>query len=405
MTDMTPFIPFSLAEVTADYLTNAFREVGLLQQGEIVSFESRVIGEGAGFLGEVAKVQLTLSDESTDAPQSLILKIPTALKNRDIGQTLGVYEREIRFYQELGHTLNIRTPRHYFSSMEVMTDPAKALKDLRLMHKMPLWLIRMLLPLMNWINSKKVARYVLMIENLDGLRVGDQVAGCSMDDARRALSVMAQLHGQFWDDAAALAHYPWLIPLELAAKPSQMMFLQTIEPFKAANTWLTPDQLALLEWLREHYFEMVDVLLKRPATLLHGDFRLDNLCFDDATNDVVLFDWQTLGIGAGATDLGYFLSAAIGEDADETETTALIEHYHAELGRAGVNTSLAAVQWDYQIGLLGVLQRTVPALFQDMLLLEGRGNDLVETWIYRTLHQLRHVDPDRLLAEAPSVWR
>lgn len=265
-----------------------------------------------------------------------------------------------------------------------------------------MWLIRVLLPLINWINSKKVARYVLMIENLEGLRVGDQVAGCSRDDARLALSSMAQLHAQFWGNAAALSPYAWLIPLELAAKPAQMMFRTTLAPFKAANPWLTQDQLALLEWLHQHYFSMVDAMMKRPATLLHGDFRLDNLCFDDAKGEVVLFDWQTLGIGAGATDLGYFLSAAITEDADVSETAALIEHYQAELARCGVDVPLAALRWDYEIGLLSVLQRTVPAMFQDMLLLEGRGNKLIETWINRTLHKLRDVDPDRLLAEVPA---
>ncbi|MDZ7684391.1 MAG: hypothetical protein U5O39_04795 [Gammaproteobacteria bacterium] len=143
-------IPLSLAEVTTDYLTMALREAGVLGQGQVTNLQSRVIGEGAGFMGDVVELTVTFSSDNDDGEHSFVLKIPTATKNREVGQTLGVYEREIRFYRDLQPLLEIRTPRHFFSAMDEAVDPEAALKGLKALDKMPLWLIRLLFSLARW---------------------------------------------------------------------------------------------------------------------------------------------------------------------------------------------------------------------------------------------------------------
>lgn len=57
-----PFIPLSLSEVTAEYLTDALRSAGVLPSGSVTQFQSRVIGEGAGFMGDVVDLSVTYSD-------------------------------------------------------------------------------------------------------------------------------------------------------------------------------------------------------------------------------------------------------------------------------------------------------------------------------------------------------
>ena len=329
------FIPLVREQVSAEFLSHALSEVGLLQNQTILKVDARVIGEGAGFMGEVVDIQLTLSPEAGAAPRSVIVKIPTALKNRKVGQTLGVYEREIRFYRELQPELAIRTPRHYFSAMDATRDPADVIKLLRLLNKMPLWLIRRLIPLANWMNGRTLLHYILAIEHLGDYRAADQVSGCSANDAKMALRTMAKMHAQFWN-SSRFNEFPWLIPLEYAAKPIQMLFLDAVDNFKAENSHLGLNVMTLLDWLKRHYFDLVAAGATRPKTLLHGDFRLDNLCFDDESGEAILFDWQTVAIGSIGADLAYFLSAAIDTDAGDDPTEQLLAFYQSELAGHGI---------------------------------------------------------------------
>ncbi|HEV2582157.1 MAG TPA: phosphotransferase family protein [Ktedonobacteraceae bacterium] len=64
-----------------------------------------------------------------------------------------------------------------------------------------------------------------------------------------------------------------------------------------------PDLDAVTEWLVGH------LPVSGPATIVHGDFRLDNVMFDFDRPDVVaIFDWEMATIGDPLADLGYLLS-------------------------------------------------------------------------------------------------
>ena len=97
-------VPFSREEIDPAWLTSALRDSGVIAEEEVVDVTHRVIGEETGFLGEVAILNLKYSDPASTAPASMVLKIPTALKNRVMGQLMGVYEKEIRFYNCLLYT-------------------------------------------------------------------------------------------------------------------------------------------------------------------------------------------------------------------------------------------------------------------------------------------------------------
>ena len=46
-------------------------------------------------------------------------------------------------------------------------------------------------------------------------------------------------------------------------------------------------------------------------SLLHGDYRLDNMLFDPDRTRVTVVDWQTLGVGLPARDLAYFTGTSL----------------------------------------------------------------------------------------------
>lgn len=395
-------IPLSLSDVSADYLTEALKEAGVLGTGRVSRFDSRVIGEGAGFMGEVVDLEVHFSPEHKQGPTSFILKIPTASRNREVGQTLGVYEREIRFYRELQPHMNIRTPQHFFSAMDISRDPETGLKAIKVLNRMPLWLIRAMLPLLNWANGRATWHYILLIEHLKAFRIGDQVAGCSIDETRRVLTTMADMHGQFWN-SERLDEFRWLVPMRYAGKPMHMMYVQAVDKFKERHAErLTGHASDILDWMKANFLALFTELSARPSTLVHGDFRLDNLCFDDDTGEVIVFDWQTIGVGPGAIDLAYFLSAAVTEDAPDGTVDEMLEFYRERLGAQGVQLSPTALKWEYEVSLLAMLHRLVPAEFQDMLDLgDGRGSELLASWIGRVMSHIEGIDPAALLASPP----
>src|SRR5439155_9185706 len=53
-----------------------------------------------------------------------------------------------------------------------------------------------------------------------------------------------------------------------------------------------------------------------PSTVVHGDYRLDNMLFGSATGGypVAVVDWQTCAHGPGASDASYFLGAGLPVD-------------------------------------------------------------------------------------------
>ncbi len=113
-------IPAGPDELTPEWLTHALRQTGTITDVTVRSFESKTIGEGAGFMGQLAQVALRYEGLDAGAPRSLIAKFPSDVpENRDVGNHFHFYERETRFYQEIADEVELRTPRCYYSAMDV----------------------------------------------------------------------------------------------------------------------------------------------------------------------------------------------------------------------------------------------------------------------------------------------
>ncbi len=73
---------------------------------------------------------------------------------------------------------------------------------------------------------------------------------------------------------------------------------------EGAYTRPIPDLLTVGEWLREHLPE------SPPATIVHGDFRIDNCMYsaEPPARVIGVLDWEMATIGDPLADLGYLLS-------------------------------------------------------------------------------------------------
>lgn len=72
----------------------------------------------------------------------------------------------------------------------------------------------------------------------------------------------------------------------------------------ASRTRPLPDLDAVTAWLRDH------LPASGPATIVHGDYRLDNVMYADGApaRVVAIFDWEMATLGDPLADLGYLLS-------------------------------------------------------------------------------------------------
>lgn len=388
-------IPAHAGELTAGWLTASLRSGGVIgPDASVSSFESTTLGEGEGFIGDLTRVTLTYDGAANDAPASLIAKFPTDLAaNRQMGEMFGLYEHEIHFYNELADEVPVRKPAHYFSAMDPAPGAAGVIKAI--LNLLPTGIVlRLMGPLSRAGGSR---RFVVLIEDLAPARVGDQVAGLTVEEAELALGNLAKMHAHFWNDPR-LEEIDWIEPLNNDARIQQGLFKQSLPGFLEEFKEILPDRaIEMAEWLVDHGVELLDRLSGRPYTMLHGDFRPDNLFFGDGKTDfpLAVIDWQSPTRASGPYDVAYFIGWSINEE-DHGAIDGLIEGYHAALVENGVSGySLDRCKRDYLLGQLMVLHRGI-FLIGQLDLSHERGRALVDATLKRTLGNLPMDDLDTI---------
>ena len=297
-------IPAAPGELTGEWLTQALRETGTISHAAVESFDSETIGQGVGLIGELARVSLRYDRPEAGAPSSLIAKFPaSAPENREVGLHFRFYEREIRFYEEIAHRVELRTPRRYYSAMDVDAD-----------------------------------RYVLLLEDLAPNRVGDQLASCSLEEAELAIRHLAQFQAGWWE-SPQLMEIDWMPlvndPVNTSAEES---YQEAWEPFlERFGDKLHGPMLSLAERLGNNVARMLDGLAHPPRTIIHGDYRLDNLVFGapQGQDPLTVIDWQISSRGRGVFDVAYFMSTNLLPERRRASEMELLRVYHHILSERG----------------------------------------------------------------------
>ena len=75
-----------------------------------------------------------------------------------------------------------------------------------------------------------------------------------------------------------------------------------------------------------------------PQTLVHGDYRLDNLIFRNSEPALTLtvIDWGEVWRGRGLYDVAYFLAGSMRTEQRRSQEMALLRRYHTQLWEGGV---------------------------------------------------------------------
>ncbi len=272
---------------------------------------------GTGQMGTSVRLTLRFDGDDGGLPHTLVAKLPSP-DEQQRQMVAGIYRTEVEFYRQLAPTLAVRTPQCHYSDLG------------------PTW-----------------TEFVLLLEDLAPRVQGDQIRGCTVDEARVGVVNLAGLHGPRWNDAS-LTEHEWmqLIAGDGAEMIGLIMRDATDRFLERYDGRLSDDDTQLLDRIPEVLSRWI---LARPERVapIHGDYRLDNLMFGAGDDPIAAVDWQTVTLGLPARDLAYFLSTGLPPEVRRAHEDELVEEYHRALLTHGVTDhTLAECRDDYRFAML-----------------------------------------------------
>ncbi|MGO9761509.1 MAG: phosphotransferase [Solirubrobacteraceae bacterium] len=344
-------------ELTSSWLAEA------LGTGPIDEFTVEPIGTGQ--MSESRRVSIDYAPGPDTGPASVVLKTASADENsRSVGVSLGVYDREVRFYSELAPRVGGPLPQCYTA----VIDPREG-----------------------W--------FTLLLEDVAPAVQGDQITGCAVEQARLATLELARLHAPVFADPQ-LGATPWLNQEMVLGQALMTQLLPTF--LERYGDRVAPEHR---EVCRRFVASLDGWVADRrpPLGLVHGDYRLDNMLFGaaDAPRRFAVVDWQTVSWGPVMTDLSYFLGGSLAVEDRRAHEHVLVRDYYDALHAHGVRGFDWDQCWDgyRRQSFLGILMTVGPAVLVERT---ERGDEMFLVSLSRYAQQILDLDALELLPEAGS---
>lgn len=333
--------PTSIEQLSQEWLSEA---LGI----NVRSFTASPLGEGVGILGLVTRVRL----ESESGPETLIAKFPSHIAdNRAVADTYDMYAREYRFYTQVAPHVPMRSPECYFSAF----NPA---------------------------NND----FVLLLEDLSGYRIGDQVEGCTLAEAHQVVASIASLHRHTFrpDHITDIKRHDMPYQREGMISGFQMGWPVVLQQFPE----MFDDRLVRTgSAIPDNIDRLLDDIHHGPLVIAHGDVRLDNIFFSDG--DIALVDFQAVCKAAPEHDLAYFVTQSLTDDVRSAADWPRV--YHELFTSEGIDYPLGASRERYKLcALYFICYAVIIAGTLDMS--NERGRKLAETLLGNSLRSLKELD-------------
>ena len=345
--------------ITPEWLNAVLAKNGI--RASVKGFRASAVGTGQ--MADNYRLHLDYGDKPEDAPDTLVVKVCSANETSRASGAAGGYVTEVRFYLDLARDVAIRIPRCYHGDISDARD-----------------------------------EFVLVLEDLAPAEQGDQITGCSPEQAELALRNLAGLHASTWCHSK-LDDYEWMSRV-------------TPEVAKLFTSFLVNATEGFVERYRENLLEedigvlghfahnAENWLVARPEhfAAVHGDYRLDNLMFGTAAggSPVAAVDWQTLSIGHPGRDVGYFLGNSLPAELRRDHEHSLVRAYHEALCANGVaGYSFEQCFDDYRFGQFqGPLVTVLGAM---AVLQTDRGDAMFMAMCSRSCQAIRDLDSTSLI--------
>lgn len=342
-------LPASLDEVDAAWLTSVLRTSGAIDADTTVATASvEPFQVGVGLLGQLARASMTYAGGV--GPETVIVKWPIDVPHqRGMADAMNVYEREARFYTELAPRSTLRTATPHAS---LVADDSSGC--------------------------------MIVMEDLSHLRQADRVHGVTWDEAVTAIRTLARFHAG-WHGSAELDEISqvWIAldnPLYNVVLPQ---FVDAgWAPCQVHGARFLDDDLVAFgdDW--SGLLPAMQRQLTTSPTLIHADWRADNMFIDDQ-GEIVMVDFQLIGVGNGAYDLGYFVCQSVERSVRAGRERELVQAYVDELAANGVERDVDQVWFDFQVAIgfcfiYGIVS------YAQYELLPGEGQQVVDTLLRRS---------------------
>ena len=306
-------IPESMADVSPQWIEEC---VGW---GKLKNINLVPMGEGVGMMSTMSIIELEWED-SKDMPSSLVLKLAAENDtNRAVSQQFNLYLKEVSYYKDLAPRTTARSPLVYASEID------------------------------------EEHNFFLLMEDVSSYRMGSQVEGATLEECELCVDFLANLHASFWNQ---LSDVEWL-PNMSGSDNATNMALGCEAGWPQLQEFFgefVPDNI---EAMRERYLAAIPTLQAKldqhPKTLIHGDFRMDNMLFGQAPEHdaLLVVDFQGPLKGNGIHDVAYLLSHSAKTDVRREHERDLIERYANGLITAGIKHYSVEKAWnDYRVGVL-----------------------------------------------------
>ena len=341
-----------VAEIDAAWLSAA---LGV----EVASVDALRVGTGQ--MGQSWRLTVSYADPTTALPTSFVAKMAGGDPETRTLIADG-YRGEFLWYTSIGSTVDIRIPTCWYATI-----------------------------------TEDSVSFVLLLDDLAPAEPGAQLPGVTVPEAHVAVREMAGLHGPRWADASLLEMPALRPPSAEGAAFHAQIFAGAVPQFVAQfGEWMSEDDIATLDDLSTW---MGDWLLSRVTglTLIHGDFRPDNLMIAPSGSPITTLDWQTIGLGFAGRDLGYFLGLGLETDLRRAHERELVATYHEALAAHGVEISLEQCFDDYRLGTpQGPLVTVLGAVYATATPSDA-SNAMFSSMITRSCAAMRDLDPRSLV--------
>ena len=307
---MTPDIPRGPSDVTPAWL-------GSVLDADVRDVDVTPIGTGQ--TGATYRVAATYA---ADAGLPATFAVKLAAQDDAVRERVALgYLSEVEFYADVAAHVQIPVPGCHYSDI-----------------------------------SDSGADFVLVLADMAPAVQGDQIAGCTPQEAQLAVEALAGLHGPSWCDPTWLGLKAISMP-----KPGDEAAAKGLGDISVMAADITIDKLGARmstedrETLSAAMGLVTPWLLAEPDryALMHGDYRLDNMLFDPGRTSVTVVDWQTMGVGLPARDLAYFTATSLVPEMRADIEQDLVGRYHDALLGYGVTNYDVDTCWrDYRLGLL-----------------------------------------------------
>ena len=316
---------------------------------------------GTGQMSESHRVVFAAGDGGDD--ESVVVKLAsTSEASRATGVGMGAYRREVDFYRELAGRIGGPLAQCFGA----------------------------------WYDEAE-GWFTLVLEDVRGGRQGDQIAGCTVAEARIAMRALAALQAPVLGDlavgAAPYLNQPNPLTQALAAAVLPGFLERFGERVAPEHAEVCRRFVAVLDaWAADR---------RPPLGLAHGDYRLDNMLYTP-DGEVKVVDWQTVSWGSALLDASYFIGGGLSVEDRRASERELVELYFSELGaRGATGLSWEACWEEYRRQTFhGILMTVVAAMVVEQT---ERGDEMFMCWLSRNAQQVLDLDALALLPSADAA--